>query len=103
MEAIVDIGFTALQSVRLDDENSQLVILDQTLLPNEKKFIKLSEQKDIWDAIYKLKVRGAPAIGIAAAYGAYLGVKNSSAVTIEGLFSEFLNVKEHLGTSRPTA
>lgn len=99
----MDIGITAIQSVRLDDENSQLVILDQTLLPNEKKFIRLSEQKDIWEAIYKLKVRGAPAIGIAAAYGVYLGIKNSSAVTIEELLNEFIIVKDYLATSRPTA
>ena len=99
----MDIGFMALQSVRLDDENSELIILDQTLLPNEKKFIRLTEQKDIWDAIYKLKVRGAPAIGITAAYGAYLGIKNSKAVNYEELFSKFKQVKDFLATSRPTA
>ena len=66
-----------IQSVRLDDEKRDtLVILDQTLLPNEKVFLQLQKIEDIWEAIYKLRVRGAPAIGIAAAYGVYLGEKN---------------------------
>ncbi|WP_205685200.1 S-methyl-5-thioribose-1-phosphate isomerase [Peribacillus acanthi] len=92
-----------IQSVRLDDERDTLVLLDQTLLPNEKKFLELKEMKDIWDAIYLLKVRGAPAIGIAAAYGVYLGTKQSSASTYEELYQDFLKVKEYLASSRPTA
>jgi methylthioribose-1-phosphate isomerase len=92
-----------IQSVRLDDENDTLVLLDQTLLPNETNFLELKEMEDIWDAIYQLKVRGAPAIGIAAAYGAYLGTKKSTAETYETLFSDFKKVKDFLATSRPTA
>jgi methylthioribose-1-phosphate isomerase len=94
---------TVIQSVRLDDENDTLVLLDQTLLPNETNFLELKEMEDIWDAIYQLKVRGAPAIGIAAAYGAYLGTKKSTAETYEALFSDFKKVKDFLATSRPTA
>ena len=56
------------ETVALDDEQSALVILDQTKLPYEVEVLHLTEQKDIWDAIYLLKVRGAPAIGIFAAY-----------------------------------
>ncbi|WP_163100791.1 S-methyl-5-thioribose-1-phosphate isomerase [Peribacillus alkalitolerans] len=92
-----------IQSVRLDDERDTLVLLDQTLLPNEKKFLELKEMKDIWDAIYLLKVRGAPAIGIAAAYGVYLGTKQSSASSYEELYQDFVKVKEYLASSRPTA
>ena len=91
------------QSVRLDDENDQLIILDQTALPNVTTFLKLTQMKDIWDAIYELKVRGAPAIGIAAAYGVYLGTKQSQAQTYEALYADFLKVKEYLASSRPTA
>ncbi|NYE09096.1 methylthioribose-1-phosphate isomerase [Bacillus niacini] len=94
---------TVIQSVRLDDENDTLVLLDQTLLPNETNFLELKEMEDIWDAIYQLKVRGAPAIGIAAAYGAYLGTKKSTAETYETLFGDFKKVKNYLATSRPTA
>jgi methylthioribose-1-phosphate isomerase len=94
---------TVIQSVRLDDENDTLVLLDQTVLPNETNFLELKEMEDIWDAIYQLKVRGAPAIGIAAAYGVYLGAKKSTAETYEALFEDFKKVKDYLATSRPTA
>lgn len=92
-----------IQSVRLDDENDTLILLDQTVLPNEKNFLHLKELKDIWDAIYHLKVRGAPAIGIAAAYGVYLGTKQSRAGSYEELYSDFMKAKEYLASSRPTA
>lgn len=92
-----------IQSVVLDDANSTLVILDQTLLPNEKVFLRLTSQNQIWEAIYALRVRGAPAIGIAAGYGAYLGAKESKAETYEELYEDFKEVKEYLASSRPTA
>lgn len=84
-------------------ENNALVILDQTLLPNEKTFIKLIEMEDVWEAIYSLRVRGAPAIGIAAGYGVYLGTKASRANNYEELYKDFKKVKKYLGTARPTA
>jgi methylthioribose-1-phosphate isomerase len=99
MEKLVD----AIQSVRLDDERDMLVLLDQTLLPNEKKFLELKELKDIWEAIYYLKVRGAPAIGIAAAYGVYLGTKKSEADSYAALYEDFKKAKDYLASSRPTA
>jgi len=96
-------SIAAIQSVRLDDEKSSVVILDQTLLPNEKVFLSLSSVEGVWDAIYHLKVRGAPAIGIAAAYGIYLGTKQSQADGFIGLQEDFSNIKAYLETSRPTA
>lgn len=95
--------FTMIQSVLLDDENDTLIILDQTVLPNEKVFLHLKEMKDVWEAIYALKVRGAPAIGIAAAYGLYLGTKASKAADFDQLRQDFGKVKEYLASSRPTA
>ncbi|XWN51982.1 S-methyl-5-thioribose-1-phosphate isomerase [Anoxybacillus flavithermus] len=92
-----------IQSVKLDDEKNALILLDQTLLPNEKVFLELTEVEDIWDAIYELKVRGAPAIGIAAAYGVYLGTKMSKAENYDQLYEDFKKVKDYLATSRPTA
>lgn len=94
---------TAIQSVRLDDNNDILVLLDQTLLPNEKVFLQLSTLEDIWEAIYHLKVRGAPAIGIAAAYGIYLSVKRSNAASYAELADQFRKAKQYLASSRPTA
>lgn len=92
-----------IQSVKLDDENSTLIVLDQTLLPNEKIFLRLTNQNQIWEAIYALRVRGAPAIGIAAGYGAYLGTKESKAESYDELLKDFMKVKEYLASSRPTA
>lgn len=92
-----------LQAISLDDEESALILLDQTLLPCEKKFIRLTELEDIWEAIYSLRVRGAPAIGIAAAYGSYLGTKASTSVSYEGLYIDFKRTKDYLASSRPTA
>jgi len=92
------------RSVMLDDEGGgALVLLDQTLLPGEKKFLCLTRIEDIWEAIYQLRVRGAPAIGIAAAYGVYLAAKWSGAATYDGLLADFLKAKEYLASSRPTA
>ncbi|MHB0896381.1 MAG: S-methyl-5-thioribose-1-phosphate isomerase [Spirochaetales bacterium] len=89
--------------VRLDDEHGILVILDQTRLPNDLVFLQLRTQKEIWEAIYQLRVRGAPAIGIAAAYGAYLAIRDSRATDHPAILAEFLKAKAFLATSRPTA
>ena len=62
-------------TVSLDDENSAVVIIDQTKLPGTTEIIALKTAQEIWDAIYLLQVRGAPAIGVAAAYGIYVLAK----------------------------
>ncbi len=92
-----------LETVYLDDAHDCLVILDQTLLPNEVKYLYLSTQAEICEAIAGLRVRGAPAIGIAAGYALYLAVKNSTA-QIEAVFTaEFNRARHDLAASRPTA
>lgn len=93
----------SIESVRLDDENDVLVILDQTKLPNDLVFLRLRTQAEIWEAIYQLRVRGAPAIGIAAAYGVYLAAKSSSASDYDGIAADFLKAKTYLASARPTA
>ena len=93
----------AIQSVRLNDEKDVLIILDQTLLPNEKKFLEIKKIEDLWEAIHSLRVRGAPAIGISAAYGIYLWTKSSKAKDFVELYEEFKKGKEYLASSRPTA
>ncbi|PWL87424.1 MAG: S-methyl-5-thioribose-1-phosphate isomerase [Escherichia coli] len=72
-------------------ENNKVLILDQTLLPNEEKYIEMRTKEDFYDAIKKLRVRGAPAIGIAAAY--------AMAVIDEDKYE----LKKYLDSSRPTA
>ncbi len=89
--------------VRLDDEKSELILLDQTLLPGETKYLHLTSVESIWEAIYKLQVRGAPAIGIAGGYGIYLAAKQSKAESFDVFYEEFKKAKAYLGSSRPTA
>ncbi len=93
-------------TVMLDESIPALVIIDQTLLPTELKLISLTELPEIWDAIKKLKVRGAPAIGVAAGIALYLA---ADAIYKKGIAdgAEFLRRlekdKEYLASSRPTA
>ena len=91
------------ETVALDDDNSALVIIDQTKLPGETRLISLHTGKEIWDAIYLLKVRGAPAIGVAAAFGMYLLAKQIKEQDFELFYQAFLQQKEYLNSARPTA
>lgn len=90
-------------TVRLDDENNAVVIIDQTKLPGKIEIISLHTAQEIWDAIYLLQVRGAPAIGVAAAYGIYVLAKQMDAEDYDTFYREFVRQKEYLDSSRPTA
>jgi methylthioribose-1-phosphate isomerase len=90
-----------LQSVAY--ENGILTILDQTKLPNITEFIKIDKIEDAWEAIKQLKVRGAPAIGIAAAYGLLLGIDNANEESFDAFYEEFKKHFDYLASSRPTA
>lgn len=94
---------TDLKTVRLSDDLNAVVILDQTRLPEEETYVALSSADDIWDAIYKLKVRGAPAIGVAAAYGIYICSRQIQAVSYDEFYKEFRRIKDYLFGARPTA
>ena len=59
------------ETVELDDQENALVIIDQTKLPGKTEIIRLKTAQEMWDAIYLLQVRGAPAIGVAAAFGIF--------------------------------
>ena len=95
------------ESVALDEHENALLILDQTRLPNEIITLHLTDIHDIRNAIYTLQVRGAPAIGIAAAFGLYLTAKNILAQkpsqSHESFFSQLHNAKDYLNSARPTA
>jgi methylthioribose-1-phosphate isomerase len=79
-------------------------IIDQTLLPTELRYLDIADVDAMWEAIRILRVRGAPAIGIAAAFGVYLGVRDISSGSDASAFSAALDrVIAHLATSRPTA
>lgn len=90
-------------TVALDDAQSALVIIDQTKLPNEEVILHLKTQQEIHEAIYLLKVRGAPAIGVAAAYGVYLAAKEIRTDDYEIFALEFDKAAAYLNSARPTA
>lgn len=100
---IMNRSIADLKTVRLNEETNAVVILDQTRLPGSETYISLSSAEEIWEAIYKLKVRGAPAIGITAAYGIYICSKQIAATTYEEFYQEFSRVKNYLASARPTA
>ena len=96
-------NITDLKTVRLSDDLNAVVILDQTRLPAEECYLELSSAEEIWDAIYKLKVRGAPAIGVAAAYGIYVCSRLIQAGSFDEFYTEFHRIKNYLAGARPTA
>ncbi len=78
-------------------------ILEQTLLPLETRYVELSSVAEMFDAIRRLAVRGAPAIGVAAAYGILLGVQTASASSAQALVTLTEETAAILARSRPTA
>ncbi|MDR1571567.1 MAG: S-methyl-5-thioribose-1-phosphate isomerase [Clostridiales Family XIII bacterium] len=84
-------------------EGGRLFVLDQTLLPGEERHIELKSVEDVREAIRSLRVRGAPAIGLAAAYGVCLAARASRARDVEGFCRELSEARERLAGSRPTA
>ncbi|MBF0569294.1 MAG: S-methyl-5-thioribose-1-phosphate isomerase [Candidatus Omnitrophica bacterium] len=78
-------------------------IIDQTLLPGQLKYIDCRDVKTLWIAIKTLQVRGAPALGIAAAFGVLLGIKQFKGQDPAQFASFVLKLCDYIGTSRPTA
>jgi methylthioribose-1-phosphate isomerase len=76
-----------------DAKTGYVKLLDQTQLPREEIYVEVRDFKTMWQMIKQLSVRGAPAIGIAAAYGCVLGAQKG----------EFAHAAQYLTTSRPTA
>ncbi len=83
--------------------DDKMMILDQTRLPGEEVYIEAVTKEDVWDAIYQLKVRGAPAIGVAAGYGLYISVRRYGGSDMEGFRKLVRDNSEYLNSSRPTA
>ncbi|MCS7081727.1 MAG: S-methyl-5-thioribose-1-phosphate isomerase [Bacteroidetes bacterium] len=77
---------------------THLEVLDQTFLPQEERWLKLGSIEDVWEAIRSMRVRGAPAIGMAAAFGLYLGVRER-----RDFWTGLEEAIAYLSTARPTA
>lgn len=92
--------YNEFDSVRLSEDGKSVVIIDQTLLPNRTEFLTLSRAEDIFEAIKKLRVRGAPAIGICAGYAMYVLAQQIDSADFMG---ELRKIGDYLNSSRPTA
>src|SRR5215468_2176157 len=78
-------------------------MIDQRKLPNVEEYPLFRTYQEVAEAIRVMVVRGAPAIGVAAAMGIALGVRDSKASDITGLREEFKRITETLAATRPTA
>ncbi len=83
--------------------DGHLDLIDQTLLPNALKRLACHDIETVWEAIKMLRVRGAPAIGIAAAYGVVVGLQQAADDDADAFWRTFDESADYLATSRPTA
>ena len=91
------------ETVALRDDIDAIEIIDQTLLPGRIETILLKTAEEIWNAIYLLQVRGAPAIGVTAGFGIYLLMKHTDAKSFDDFCEELDKKIDYLNSSRPTA
>ena len=91
------------ENVRLSDDGTKVIILDQEKLPNAEEYLELDNAEDIYEAIFRLKVRGAPAIGICAGYGIYVLARQIDTEDFDTFYKEFKQKRDYLDSSRPTA
>ena len=84
-------------------KNNEVIMIDQTKLPNELVYVKFTDYNDVAEAIRTLVVRGAPAIGVSGAFGMALAGLQSKAETKEELLSDLEKAKKILFMTRPTA
>ena len=87
----------------LEWTDSGVRFIDQTKLPTEETYVTCTTYEQVAEVIRNMVVRGAPAIGVAAAMGIALGVKNSKASTVSELAPEFDRICDAIGKTRPTA
>ena len=78
-------------------------MIDQTRLPGEEVYRTCRNYQEVAEAIRAMVIRGAPAIGVAAAMGVALGVRSSSARSVQDLRSDFAVIAEVISKTRPTA
>lgn len=95
--------FNSLSVIRLADDGGSLIILDQTKLPNQEQYLTLSNETEMWNAIRQLQVRGAPAIGVFAAYAMAVLAQHNTETEPAAFYEQFCRQADYLNTSRPTA
>ncbi|MDA8427155.1 MAG: hypothetical protein M0Z80_13590, partial [Treponema sp.] len=94
-------GYNLARSLRW--EGGELYLLDQTRLPGEVVEERQESVEMVWDSIKRLVVRGAPAIGIAGAYGLVLGLRDCQRLGLDAFLARAEKTAAYLNSSRPTA
>jgi methylthioribose-1-phosphate isomerase len=84
-------------------ENNAVVMIDQKALPLEMRYVTCRHYREVVAAIQDMTIRGAPAIGVAAAMGIALGVRHLVSENIEGLKNDFMKICDEFSRTRPTA
>lgn len=95
--------FNSLCVIRMTDDADSVIILDQTKLPNQEQYLTLQNEAEMWKAIHQLQVRGAPAIGIFAAYAMAVLAQHDAETDPHSFYEHFCQQADYLNTSRPTA
>ena len=95
--------FEEVMSVKWGPDKKSVDIIDQTLLPRTIKRIQLDQKEAMWEAIHRLQVRGAPAIGVMAAYGMAVLAQTIEGDDFESFFRSYGEWSDYLASSRPTA
>lgn len=96
-------SLTKLKTISMEWTGHSLILIDQRKLPHIEEHVECKSHTEVADAIKKMVVRGAPAIGAAAAFGYVLGVEKFRGNDKRGLKEHMLQVKQELATTRPTA
>ncbi|MGI6152599.1 MAG: S-methyl-5-thioribose-1-phosphate isomerase [Christensenellaceae bacterium] len=90
-------------TVALSKSSDAVVIIDQTKLPAELVTKELRTKEELFQAIYRLEVRGAPAIGVCAALGLYVLARNMPTSSFDSFYGELKKTADYINSSRPTA
>jgi methylthioribose-1-phosphate isomerase len=94
---------THIDNIKLSEDRKSVIIIDQTRLPNHIEYISLDTPEGCYEAILKLRVRGAPAIGIFAGYSMYVLARKMTDLPYGKFLQEFRKQKEYINSCRPTA
>jgi len=84
-------------------KNGKVRLIDQTKLPLEEKYIETDDYRVVCDAIYRLAIRGAPAIGVAGAYACVLAANEIEVTELSEFVNRYLQKADKIGSTRPTA
>ncbi len=95
--------FLRIKPLYWDQEAGEFVWLDTRLIPFEEVYRRTKDYKRVGEAIRSMEIRGAPAIGVSAAFGMALAAKYSKATTLEDLLRDLEEAKKYLASTRPTA